>query len=94
MVEDVDIDGNPRGGIRVTAEAAPASSTDEGPGRFEALMERIVDDLRQNGDAASKTALAERVSGRLQPKFGAIDQLVHDGRIVVDGKVHRLGAQV
>lgn len=85
-IEDVEIDGDLRGGLAVIAErraetqGSPSSS-------FRAVMERVLAELA-NGPAASKSVLAARVTGRMADKFAAIDQLVEDGRIIVTGKRH------
>jgi len=85
-IEDQEIDGNLRGGLVVTAEAKPAAAT--AGTAFRALMDRIVVDLQTNGAAASKSALAVRIKGRLSDKYAAIDQLIADRLIVVTGKRH------
>lgn len=87
-IEDHQIGDDPRGGLLVTAEAKPPA---QGPsGTFTALMERTLVELEANGPAASKTALAARVKGKLTDKYAAIDQLVADGRIRVTGKRHEV----
>lgn len=86
-VEDVEIDGNPRGGVRVVATAI---RPEDRATAFAGLMEKVVEELR-SVPAGSKTALANRIGGRRQDIFAAIDELVMKGTIVVDGKVHRLG---
>lgn len=85
-IEDAEVDGNPRGGLAVTAESCQPA--DAPSAAFRALMERVVEDLRVNGHAASKSALAARVKGKVSDKFAAIDQLVSDGRIKVTDKRH------
>lgn len=82
-ISDVEIDGNPRGGLVVSAEAVPAA--DHG-----GMETRILEALERDGPAGSKTALASRVTGKTTDKYGAIDDLVMRGKIIVDGKVHRL----
>lgn len=85
-IEDQEIDGNLRGGLLVTAEQA--ARTDAPGAGLRTAMDRVMADLLANGPAASKRALAERVSGRSTTKFAAIDQLVLEGRITVIGKRH------
>lgn len=91
-VSDVDIDGNPRAGLQVVASALAPSTTEPSEAQRQ-LMDRLVEALRTEGPAASKTALANRVAGKREAKFAGIDQLVLDGRIAADGKVHRLGGE-
>lgn len=87
-IEDHQIGDDPRGGLLVTAEAKPPT---QGPSSsFAALMERALTELEASGPAASKTALAARVKGKLADKYAAIDQLVADGRIKVTGKRHEV----
>lgn len=93
-VSDVEMDGNPRAGLQVIASALASSSTTTEPSEAQRqLMERLVESLRSEGPAGSRTALVNRVQGKVQAKYAALDQLVLDGRIEVDGKVHRLAVQ-
>lgn len=82
-VEDREANGNPRGGLVVLAESTPMAGT--AAGSFDALKKRVLEELAK-GPAASKTALAARVSGNMQSKYAAIAQLVEDGAIVENGK--------
>jgi hypothetical protein len=88
-VEDQEIDGNPRAGLIVTAERRPAAATPAASGVFRAVMERVLNELIK-GPAATKSALVERVAGNRTAKFGAIDQLLADGKIVMEGKSLRI----
>lgn len=82
-VEDQEVGGNPRGGLVVLAESCPMAAS--ASGAFDALKKRVLTELA-SGAAASKTALAARVTGNLQAKYAAIAQLVEDGAIVENGK--------
>lgn len=82
-VEDQEVDGNPRGGLVVLAESCPMAGS--ASGAFDALKKRVLAELA-SGAAASKSALAMRVTGNVQSKFAAIAQLIEDGKIVETGK--------
>lgn len=82
-VEDQEVDGNPRGGLVVLAESTPMAGT--AAGSFEALKKRALEALAK-GPKASKTALAACFTGNVQQKYAAIDQLVMEGSVVIDGK--------
>jgi hypothetical protein len=82
-VEDQEVDGNPRGGLIVTAESCPMVGS--ASGAFEALKKRVLVELAI-GAATSKSALAVRTTGNVQAKFAAIAQLIEDGKIIETGK--------
>lgn len=81
-VEDQEVDGNPRGGLVVTAESCAMAGS--AAGAFDAIKKRLLAELA-NGAAASKSALAARVTGNSQAKYGAIAQLIMDGKIIENG---------
>ncbi|MFO0679990.1 MAG: AAA family ATPase [Polyangiaceae bacterium] len=83
-VEDVTLDGDPRGGLRVVhLEAQQLTSTaSKGPGPHARAMQRIEDHLRANGEyRGNKTGLLNTLRMNSTAYYGAFAELESTGRL-------------
>ncbi|MFZ5895335.1 MAG: DnaB-like helicase N-terminal domain-containing protein [Myxococcota bacterium] len=89
-IADVEIDGNPRGGLSVSASAVAAEASARGGGRkLDELKDRIRDLFREQGDQAGKGAIRERLGLKRDSVFAAMAELEASGEVVNVGSERR-----
>lgn len=90
-IEDVAIDGNPRGGLRVTVDTTPPEQEAEREVKgWEDLLARVVDTVRHNPGLAGKAACVIRCRPRRAADVRlAVDELLERGAIVNKGTEKR-----
>jgi AAA domain len=85
-IEDLEIGGNPRGGLTVTAETSAPPTTESKAGqRLDALKERIRAHFREHGDQTSRTAIRGRLGINRDAFFAAMAELEGKGELVNTG---------
>jgi hypothetical protein len=89
-IEDMEMDGDPVAGLRVTATlAGEVQAQDDSGARYAALRARVLEMVRQEGTFAGGTAaLRARLGGRKEDISAAVAELVHGGSIRRDGPYH------
>lgn len=90
VIDDVELDGNPRGGLSVTAQARTigtvADADSAARGHLDGVCERIRELFREKGDQPSKGAVVEHIGAKRSTVFAAIDVLVGAGEVEITGR--------
>jgi hypothetical protein len=92
MVEDVELDGDPMAGLRVTYLDAPTSQAKQTPSdRFGELKGRVLALVREEGPAVlgGVNLLRARLGGRKEDISAAVGELVRSGAIRQGGTYHK-----
>jgi hypothetical protein len=89
-IEDVEIDGDPNAGLRVTCMEAPSGGTAPTPAdRFVALKARVLAHVREQGTVGGVNALRARLGGRKDDLSAAVAELERAGAIQRGGTYQR-----
>jgi hypothetical protein len=82
-IEDVEVDGNPTAGLRVSVLSDPESGSVEVPDRFGALKGRILELVRQEGGTlhGGKNLIRARLGARNDDVRAAVDDLCAHGAL-------------
>lgn len=87
-IEDVEIDGSPTAGLRLTATEGPGEAT-EGSARFAALKTRVLELARQEGTLGGVNAIRERLGARKEAVSAAVTELEAAGLLKRGGTYQR-----
>jgi hypothetical protein len=88
-VEDVEIDGDPRAGLRVSRLSVGPGKVQDAPGAtFAALRARIVELARTHGTLGSKNEIRIALGARKDDVGAAVDSLERSGALVRGGTYH------
>ncbi|NOU30976.1 MAG: AAA family ATPase [Polyangiaceae bacterium] len=79
--DDVEIDGNPRAGLRLSIVDSAPEQVPAGDAH-EKMMAKIVAYLRENGSVAGRNVLRARIGGKREAIYAAVDELEATRRIV------------
>jgi hypothetical protein len=85
QVEDVEIDGDPSGGLRVTALDVPPSQPKASGDRFAGVKARVLELIREQGPIAGANAVLAHLGGRKGDILTAVAELEQSGAILRGG---------
>lgn len=89
-IEDVEVDGDPRGGLGVAFVEAEEIKPRERPGdAFKAAQRRVLEYVRSNPGAGGKVVIREALGMRMSTVSAAIEELLASGAIVNLGTAQR-----
>jgi hypothetical protein len=81
VIEDVEIDGDPTAGLRVSYLAAPTTAVQTPTDRYAAVKERVVALIRAEGSVGGINVLRARLAARKDDVSAAVAELVRAGAI-------------
>jgi hypothetical protein len=88
VVEDVEVEGNPLAGLRVSRPAGETAAAAQGNGAFVELQEKIMALVREVGVVAGTRAVRARLGGRYEDVSAAVGELVLAGVLKRGGTYH------
>lgn len=88
-IEDVEVDGNPTGGLRVSAMSSPPPAQQSGSERLLAMEERVLAFVAgQGGTAGGLNIITKHLGARKVDVKDAVAELVRTGRLHRGGTYH------
>jgi hypothetical protein len=88
-IQDVEVDGDLRGGLVVEARRSSSRFTNDAACPVGEIKRRIVAVLRERGSVPGKQALRELVAGNRDAVYQALEELRRDGVVAQRGTYHR-----
>lgn len=86
--DDVEIDGNPRAGLRLSIVDSAPEQVPAGDAH-EKMKSRILAFLRENGSVAGRNVLRAKLGGKRDAIYAALEELIAMSRVVDIGTYHR-----